>query len=126
MSDADPSVTDRSSASPEERSWAMLAHLSAFSGLILPLAGNIIGPLLIWYVRRARSSFVAEQAAEALNFNILVLLGFALCGALALIFIGFLLGLALFVYWIVATIHAGIKAGEGIRYRYPWSLRVVR
>jgi uncharacterized protein len=128
MSEPDPSAVDTQRANPnaDERSWAMLAHLSAFAGLILPLAGNVVGPLLVWYTRRTRSQFVAEQATEALNFNILVLLGFALCGALALIFIGFLLGLVLLVYWIVMTIRAGIKAGEGIHYRYPVSVRFVR
>jgi len=112
--------------SQEERGWGMLAHLSAFAGLLVPLAGNVLGPLVIWYARRERSAFVGEQAKEALNFNICVLIGFALCGVLTLLLIGFLLGLALLIFWIAATIIAGIRAGEGVRYRYPLSVRFVK
>jgi uncharacterized Tic20 family protein len=109
----------------DERTWGMLAHLSAFAGFVLPFLGNAIGPLVIWLARREQSAFVAEQAKEALNFNISVLLGWVICAALTLVFVGFLLGVVLFIYWIVATIVAGIKAGEGIRYRYPFSIRFV-
>jgi uncharacterized Tic20 family protein len=111
---------------PEERTWGMLAHLSAFAGLVLPFLGNAIGPLLVWLVRREHSEFVDSEAKEALNFNISVLLGWVLCGALTLVFVGFLLGLVLFVYWIVATIVAGIKSGEGVAYRYPFCLRIIK
>jgi uncharacterized Tic20 family protein len=103
----------------------MIAHLAAFLGLVLPL-GNIIGPLVVWLTRRDQSVFVAEQAKEALNFNISVLLGGVLCTLLVFAFIGILLGVALFVYWLAITIIAGIKAGEGIAYRHPLSLRLVK
>jgi uncharacterized Tic20 family protein len=109
----------------EERSWAMFTHLSAFAGLLLPL-GNLIGPLLVWLIRRDRSAFVAEQGKEAVNFNISVVLAGMICGVLFYIFIGILLGVALFIYWLVMTIVAGIKAGEGIHYRYPFAVRLVR
>lgn len=112
--------------SADERTWGMLAHLAAFAGLIMPFAGSVIGPWVIWLTRRDQSAFVAEQAKEALNFNISVLLGWLVCGLLALVFVGFLLGIALFIYWIAVTIVAAIKAGEGVRYRYPVSLRFVK
>jgi hypothetical protein len=112
--------------SQEDRGWGMLAHLSAFAGLFVPLAGNVLGPLVIWYARREQSAFVGEQAKEALNFNICVLIGFAVCAALTLLLIGFLLGIALLIFWIAATIIAGIKAGEGIHYRYPLTVRFVK
>lgn len=112
--------------SQEDRGWGMLAHLSAFSGLLVPLAGNVLGPLLIWYARREQSAFVGEQAKEAVNFNICVLIGFAVCAVLTLVLVGFLLGIALLVFWIAATIIAGIKAGEGVRYRYPLTIRFVK
>ncbi|HEY3785658.1 MAG TPA: DUF4870 domain-containing protein [Steroidobacteraceae bacterium] len=110
----------------EERGWGMLAHLSAFAGLVLPFAGGVLGPLLIWHLRREQSAFVAEQAKEALNFNICVVIGFAVCGLLTLLLVGFLLGIALLVFWIAATILAAVKAGEGVRYRYPLSVRFVK
>jgi uncharacterized Tic20 family protein len=110
----------------EERTWAMLTHLSAFAGLVLPFAGNILGPLAIWLVRREQSPFVAEQGRESLNFNISVTLAAIVCSLLVYVFIGILLGLALFVYWLAMTILAGIRAGEGVPYRYPFALRLIK
>jgi uncharacterized protein len=110
----------------DERSWGMFAHLSAFAGLIFPLVGSIVGPLLIWLAKRDQSAFVAEQGKEALNFNISVALGAIICGVLVYVFVGILLGVALFIYWLAMTILAGIRAGEGVRYRYPISVRLVK
>ena len=103
----------------------MLAHLSALGGLIVPLIGIVLGPLAVWLARRDESAFVAEHAKEALNFNISVLLAAIACMLLMLVFVGFLLGTALFVAWLVFILIAAIKASEGATYRYPFSLRFV-
>jgi len=109
-----------------ERTWGMLAHLSALAGLVMPLIGIVLGPLVVWLARRDESEFVAAHAKEALNFNISVLLGALACMLLMLVFIGFLLGTALFVAWLVMMLVAAIKASEGQTYRYPFSLRLVK
>ena len=109
-----------------ERTWGMLAHLSALAGLVVPLVGIVLGPLAVWLVKREESEFVAGHAKEALNFNISVLLGALACMLLMLVFIGFLLGTALFIAWLVMTLIAAIKASEGHPYRYPFSLRLVK
>ena len=109
-----------------ERTWGMLAHLSALAGLVMPLIGIVLGPLVVWLARRDESEFVAAHAKEALNFNISVLLGALACMLLMLVFIGFLLGTALFVAWLVMMLIAAIKASEGQAYRYPFSLRLVK
>jgi uncharacterized Tic20 family protein len=115
-----------STPTENERTWGMLAHLSALVGLVLPLVGIVLGPLALWLMRRDESQFVADQAKEALNFNISVLLGAIACALLMLVFIGFLLGTALFIFWLVMTLVAAIKASEGHTYRYPFSLRLVK
>ncbi len=119
-------ATPGAAPTENERTWGMLAHLSALAGLVVPLAGIVIGPLLVWLVRRDESAFVAAHAREALNFNISVLLGALACLLLMLVFIGFLLGTALFIAWLVMTLIAAIKASEGHPYRYPFSLRLVK
>ena len=129
MNETNPDSGSTTSApgvpSQDERTWGMLAHLSAFAGFIVPL-GFVIGPLVVWLIKRDQSAFVADQGKEALNFNISVLMALAVCGALVFIFIGILLGVALFIFWLAVTIIAGIKASEGIRYRYPFALRLVK
>src|SRR5689334_24659504 len=83
----------------DERTWAMLAHLAAFAFFICPL-GNVIGPLIVWLVKREQSEFIADQGREALNFNISVTLAALACGVLVFVFIGILLGVALFIAWL--------------------------
>ncbi|HWG30791.1 MAG TPA: DUF4870 domain-containing protein [Steroidobacteraceae bacterium] len=112
--------------SQDERTWGMLSHLSAFVGLVIPFFGAILAPLIIWLAWRDRSPFVGEQAKEALNFNISVAIGWLVCGLLTVVFIGFLLGIGLFFAWLALTILAAIRASEGVQYRYPLNLRLVR
>ena len=80
----------------------------------------------MWISRRDQSGFVAEHAREALNFNITVVLAAIVCMALMVVFVGFILGTALFIGWLVLTLIAAIRASEGERYRYPLTLRLVK
>jgi uncharacterized protein len=109
-----------------ERTWAMLAHLSALAGLVFPVLGIVLGPLAVYLGRRDNSTFVAAHAKEALNFNITVLIATVVCMLLMMVFIGFLLGTALFVAWLVLTLIAAIRASEGELYRYPVSIRLIK
>jgi uncharacterized protein len=108
-----------------ERTWGMLAHLAALVGLVIPVIGNILGPLVVSLARGDQSAFVAAHAREALNFNITVTLCALVCGLLMLVFVGFLLAAALFIGWLVMTLIAAIRASEGASYRYPLALRIL-
>ena len=116
----------------DERTWALLGHLSAFSAFIVAGIGCVLGPLIIWLIKRDTLPFAGDQAKEALNFNITVMLaGLALwIVTIITLGIGLLLtlplGLALFAYWLVFTIVAAVNANNGIRYRYPLTLRLVQ
>ncbi len=112
-------------SNPESRMWAMLAHLSALSGFVIPF-GNIIGPLIIWLVKRDEMSFVNDQAKEALNFNISMTIYGLISAVLILVIVGFLMLAVLGVAWLVFAIVAAVKANEGIAYRYPLTLRLVK
>lgn len=116
-----------------ERQWAMFAHLSALSGLFTGGLGAIIGPLIIWLVKKDTMPFVDDQGKEALNFNITVAIAMAvLIGVgtiLMIVLIGFLFYLVAFalgVAWLVVVVLATIKANEGVRYRYPMTLRLIK
>ena len=115
----------------EERTWAMFGHLSAFSAFLTGI-GMVVGPLIVWLVKRDTMPFVADQAKEALNFNITVLLvGVALLLLVILTFgIGLLIvgpvGVVIFVAWIVLTIIATVNANNGTYYRYPFTLRLIK
>jgi uncharacterized Tic20 family protein len=112
-------------SNPESRMWAMLAHLSALSGFVIPF-GNIIGPLIIWLVKRDEMSFVADQGKEALNFNISMTIYMMVSGVLVFVLIGIPLLIVLAIAWLVLAILAAVKANEGMAYRYPLIMRLVK
>lgn len=124
MSDSKPAPG--TAPTQDERTWGMIAHLSAFAVFVFPLFGNILGPLIVWLARRDTSAFVEMEAKEALNFNISVGLAGLVCGVLTFVLVGIPLGTLVFLGWLVLTIIAGIKANEGIGYRYPVALRLVK
>ncbi len=111
--------------SKEERNWALLAHLSAVAGVLLAGLGMVLGPLVIWLLKREDSEFVADQAKEALNFNITMLLGYIVGVILIPVLIGLVILPVLGLLHLVLMIVAMIRASEGERYRYPVALRLV-
>jgi uncharacterized Tic20 family protein len=121
-------------SSADERMWAMAAHLSSLVMLVgIP---SLIGPLVVWLVKRDQSAFVDDHGKEALNFNISVLLygivGVILTVILAVVTLGIgllvlvPLGLLLGLGWVVVTVIAAVKANNGEAYRYPLTIRFVR
>lgn len=120
--------------------WSMLCHLSALLVLVgIPFA-NILAPLLIWQIKKQDLPGIEHHGKEALNFQITATLIFLVLSAgvftslfLTMILIGFimlpivgLLILAASILWIVYTIVASVKANEGEKYRYPWTIRFIR
>jgi len=137
MNDATSTPPPVGAPPAEERQWAMFAHLSALVGGILTSgwAGSIgcfIGPLIIWLVKKDTMTFVNDQGREALNFNITV--GIVFLGLFVLTIVTLGIGLILTVplmiivgiAWLVLTIIAGMKANEGVAYRYPFTLRLIK
>ena len=55
----------------DERTWAMFCHLSGFLGyfVVVPFA-SIIGPLVVWLLKKDASAFVDAHGKEAINFQI--------------------------------------------------------
>lgn len=131
-----PATATLVAPSAEEKQWALFAHLSALLGAFVTGFwfgwGCFLGPLVIWLIKKETMPFVNDQGKEALNFNITL----AIVGVILLIFsiatlgVGLLLaipvGIIVAIGWLVLTIVAAIKASEGVAYRYPVSLRLVK
>lgn len=114
-----------SSLSQEDRNWGMIAHLSSLAGFLIPF-GSILGPLIVYLVKKEQSPFATDCAREALNFNITVAIGVVICLCLSLVFIGIPLLVALGLVWLVLTILAAVRASEGTQYHYPATIRFVK
>lgn len=115
-----PSMPDH-----QARQWAMLCHISAFAGLLIPF-GNIGGPLLFWLLKRNDHPLVDDNGREAVNFQISITIYLAVSVVLVFVLIGFLLLIALGIFWIVMVIIASIRANDGHSYRYPLTIRFIR
>ncbi|MBI2343352.1 MAG: DUF4870 domain-containing protein [Deltaproteobacteria bacterium] len=105
--------------------WAMICHLSALTGLIIPF-GSLIGPIIVWQIKRKEFPFVEDQGKEAVNFQLSVFL--YLLASLLLIWVG----IGLVLLWVgaigafVFTVIAAIKANQGIPYRYPLKIAWIK
>ena len=126
MNTTNPPSSVPGSLSQEDRNWGMIGHLSAFAAIIAPFLGGVLGPLIVYLVKKDQSAFGAECAKEALNFNITVAIGYLVCCLLFFVFIGFLLMAVLWIAWLVLTIVAAVRASEGTSYRYPATIRFVK
>lgn len=109
----------------EVRQGAMLCHLAAFLGFVFPF-GSVIGPLILWQMKREVDPFIDDQGKEALNFQITVAIAWMVCFVLAFAIIGLFLMTALVIATVVLTIIGSIKANKGIAYRYPFAWRLVK
>ena len=103
----------------------MLCHLLSLTGLVIPL-GNIIGPLVIWLMKKEQSAFVDANGKESLNFQITVFIAVIVSILLCFVIIGILLLPVVGIAAIVFAIIAGIKASNGEVYRYPVCIRFIK
>jgi uncharacterized protein len=117
----------------QDMQWAMGAHLSALAGgFVTGGLGIFIGPLAILLLKRDDLPFAADQAKEALNFSLTLLLAGAALGAISVLTFGVGLvvtvpvAIILGIAWFVLTIVAAVRASEGVAYRYPLTLRLIR
>ncbi len=121
-----PQSTGPPTAAPtaDERLWGMLCHLLALAGYAIPL-GNVIGPLVIWLIKKDEMPFVDDQGKESLNFQISIVIYFLISIVLSIIIIGVFLAIAVAIFALVMIIIAAVKAQQGEYYRYPLTIRLI-
>jgi uncharacterized Tic20 family protein len=116
-----PSVAPTSSIPNDAKSMAMLSHL-------LSIFFGFIPALVIWLTKKQEHPFIEDQSKEALNFQITMAIAWAVGVIFAVMTLG--LGSLLFpVLWIanlIFSIMAAMKAKDGVSYRYPFALRLVK
>lgn len=103
----------------DEANIAMLAHL-------LGIFTGFIGALIIWLIKKDDSRYIAEQAGEALNFQITITIAMFASSLLLVIFIGMLLMPVIIIFNFIFSIVGAVAASKGQSYRYPLTLRLVK
>ncbi|BAY11644.1 DUF4870 domain-containing protein [Calothrix sp. NIES-2098] len=154
----------REKPKPQMRIWAMFCHLSAllawillfflvFLGIPVYLPLNILVPLIIWRLKKAKSPWIDFQGKESLNFQISLtvyiliviiislLLMLTICGIAittnstgkeiktlldTLLFVWLLLTSSMILLQLFLVNFAAMKAYKGEHYRYPWTIRFLR
>jgi uncharacterized protein len=113
------------------RMWNMLCHFGALAGFLIPF-GSILGPLIIWQMKKNEFPSVDVHGKAALNFQLTVLIAAVVTGiaafVLSFIFIGLLLipvVILIGLCGLIFAIIAGLKANDGKEYNYPYSLKLV-
>jgi uncharacterized Tic20 family protein len=107
------------------RKMAMACHLLALVGLLGNGVGFLLGPLIIWVVKKDEHPFIDEQGKEAINFQITMFIAMIISAILILVLIGFFLMFIVGILMVVFPIIAGIKANNGEHYRYPMTIRLL-
>ncbi|CAL9413052.1 hypothetical protein SUDANB121_01711 [Nocardiopsis dassonvillei] len=105
--------------SQDERQMALFAHLGG--GLL-----GFLVPLVIYLIKRDESPFVRDQAGQALNFQLLILIGYVVSSVLMFVFIGMLTWFLCWVAAIVFGILGGVAANKGEWYRYPFNVSWIK
>ncbi len=112
--------------SQDDRTMGMFCHLASFAGYIIPFFGSIIGPLIIWQMKKDQSSFIDYHGKESLNFQITMAIAYFVSFILMIVVIGIFLLFGLAIFNLVVVIIAAIKANEGVKYQYPLNFRFIK
>jgi uncharacterized Tic20 family protein len=112
----------------DARMWGMICHLAGLGGLIpiVPVIGSVIGPLIVWQIKKEEFGFVADQGKEALNFQISILMYAIVSGLLCFACVGFVLLPAVYIFDLIFLLIAAVKANDGEHYRYPLTFRFIK
>jgi uncharacterized Tic20 family protein len=109
----------------DEKTWAMFTHFASLSGGYIPL-GNIVGPVVVWNLKKNESSFVDRHGKLSVNFQISIMIWTLCCIPLCFVLIGIPLVIGLVIIDFVYTIINGIRASNGEEARYPFTIRFVK
>lgn len=108
------------------QTWGMLCHLTALSMFIGVPFGNLIGPLVVWLIKKNEYPLVDEQGKESLNFQLSMTIYSIIAGLLCFIFIGFVLLAALVIVDLILVIKASVRTSNGQEYLYPFTIRFLK
>ena len=111
-------ATPSAAPSSDDKNIATVTHLG---GTVF----SFIPGLLVWILKKDDNAYIADQAKEALNFQITVLIASFVASILIWLLIGFILLPIIWVVNIVFCIIAAIASSKGDLYRYPLCLRLI-
>jgi len=101
-----------------DKNIAVLTHIGGIFFGFIP-------SLIVWLLKKEDSPFLGEQAREALNFQITLLIGYMIAWVLTFLLIGLIVFPLLWLTNLVLCIMAAVAVSKGEDYRYPFALRLI-
>ena len=112
-------------ADKDQRTWAMFCHLSALAGLLFPF-GSVIGPLIVWLVKKEEMPLVAEHGRKSLNFQLTMMIAYIVCFMLMFVVVGVILLPLVALFSLIMVVVSAIKANDGKEVNYPMAIEFIK
>ncbi|KPM79679.1 MULTISPECIES: DUF4870 domain-containing protein [Pseudoalteromonas] len=112
-------------ADKDQRTWAMFCHLSALAGLLFPF-GSVIGPLIVWLVKKEEMPLVAEHGRKSLNFQLTMMIAYIVCFMLMFVVVGVILLPLVALFSLIMVVVSAIKANDGKEVKYPMAIEFIK
>jgi len=114
----EPEEMEYPETSKDARNMAMLCHLLGIVGFF--------APLVIWLIEKDKHKFVDEHGRAAMNYQVSLLIYYAVCGALCPVIIGLILLPVLTIVHVILAIIGAVKASKGKRWHYPIAISFLK
>ena len=109
-----------------QRTWATFCHLSALVAFVgIPL-GNILGPLVIWLIKKGEMPLVDTEGKSAVNFQISMSIYTFVALVLCFVAIGFIFIFPLILANVILVIIASIKTSNNEKFHYPCTIHFIK
>ena len=109
-----------------QRNWSVFCHLSALVALLGVPFGNVLGPLIIWLIKRNEMPLLDAEGKKALNFQISMTMYTLIAGLLCFVIVGFLFFIPLVIANIVLVIVAAVKTSNSQPTSYPLTIHFIK
>lgn len=110
----------------DARRWASFCHAIALVGLLGNGIGFLLGPLIVWLIKRNDHPYIDRQGKEAVNFQITMFIAAAISALLILAFVGIGLLILVGLAMVIMPIIAAVRTSDGVEYRYPFAIRFIK
>jgi uncharacterized Tic20 family protein len=107
------------------RQWAMFLHFSLLAGFIVPILG-LIAPIIIWQLKKSDLPEIDAHGKMVVNWIISAVIYSVICFLLTYIFIGLPLLFVLAALCVIFPIIGGIKANDGVLWKYPLAIQFLK
>jgi hypothetical protein len=106
-------------ATQDDKTLGIVMHILCLIGF------PILGPLVVWLIKKDQSPYLDQQGRELLNFQISYLIYAFVAFLLCFVLIGIPLLIVIGVATLVLTIIGIVRASDGQVYRFPFTIRLL-